>query len=175
VLWSGAPDSGWCTRTVQSPNSHSRVFAGALCYNSPDCPVCHRTVWCTSGATANSCNGWLQKLINRWTVKNSARRVRATDLEAHRTVNRTCPVWHRTVRCHKKTTVPTVDCSQTLTIGWHGGALDSLQCLSGGAPDCPVRPSTTAFSNGHLVVVGYKYPSTTTTPSIQAFWTLHSI
>jgi transposase InsO family protein len=41
--------------------------------------------------------------------------------------------------------------------------------VSGGAPYCPVRPSTTAFPNDHLVVEGYKYPPTTTTPSIQAF------
>jgi hypothetical protein len=30
--------------------------------------------------------------------------------------------------------------------------------LSGGASDCPMRPSTAAFPNGHLVVEGYKYP-----------------
>jgi hypothetical protein len=29
--------------------------------------------------------------------------------------------------------------------------------LSGGAPDCPVRPSPTAFSNGYILVGGYKY------------------
>ena len=28
-----------CTRTVQSPNNHSRVSTSALRYNSPDCPV----------------------------------------------------------------------------------------------------------------------------------------
>jgi hypothetical protein len=42
--------------------------------------------------------------------------------------------------------------------------------VSGGPPDCPVRPSTAACPNGPLVVEGYKYPPTTTTPS-----TLHSI
>ena len=41
--------------------------------------------------------------------------------------------------------------------------------VSGGAPDCPVRPSTAAIPNGCLVVEGYKYPPTTTTPSIQDF------
>jgi hypothetical protein len=51
-----------------------------------------------------------------------------------------------------------VKCSQTLTVGWRGGAPDSLQDLSGGAPDCLVRPSTAAFPNGLLVVEGYKYP-----------------
>jgi hypothetical protein len=30
--------------------------------------------------------------------------------------------------------------------------------VSGGAPDCPMRPSTAACPNGPLVVEGYKYP-----------------
>jgi hypothetical protein len=29
--------------------------------------------------------------------------------------------------------------------------------LSGGAPDCPVRPSPATFSNGYNLVGGYKY------------------
>jgi hypothetical protein len=73
-------------------------------------------------------------------------------------VNRTCPVWHRTIRCRKKTKPPTVNYSRTLTVGWRGGAPGSLHCVSGGAPDCLVRPSTAAFPNGLLVVEGYKYP-----------------
>jgi hypothetical protein len=155
---SGVPlDSVRCTRTVQSPNNHSRVSAGALRYNSPDCPVCHWTIWCTSGATTNSRNGRLQKSTDSATVKNSARQSQSAESEAHRIVNRTCPVWHRTVRCHKKTTTPTVDSSRTLTVGWCCGAPDSLRCLSGGAPDCPVRPSPAAFPNDHLVGEGYKY------------------
>jgi hypothetical protein len=36
------------------------------------------------------------------------------------------------------------------------GVPDTEQCLSGAAPDCPVRPSTAACPNGCLVVVGYK-------------------
>jgi hypothetical protein len=32
-----------------------------------------------------------------------------------------------------------------------------------------VRPSTVACPNDQLVVEGYKYPPTTTTPSIQVF------
>jgi hypothetical protein len=45
----------------------------------------------------------------------------------------------------------------------------------GGAPDCPVRPSKDSLPNGYVVVEGYKYPPTTTTPSIQVFQTSHSI
>jgi hypothetical protein len=47
--------------------------------------------------------------------------------------------------------------------------------VSGGAPDCPVRPSIDSLSNGYVVVEGYKYPPTTTTPSIQVFQTSHSL
>jgi hypothetical protein len=46
---------------------------------------------------------------------------------------------------------------------------------SGGAPDCPVRPSSAAIPNGYLVVEGYKYPPTTTTPGSQVSSTSHSI
>jgi hypothetical protein len=88
VVWrtglSGVPpDSVWCTRTVQSPNNRSRVSAGALLYNSPDCSVCHRTVWCTSGAMTNSCNGRLQKPLSQMNseeqcAQSQSRRVRGT-------------------------------------------------------------------------------------------------
>jgi hypothetical protein len=48
--------------------------------------------------------------------------------------------------------------------------------VSGGAPDCLVCPSTAAIPNGYVVVEGYKYPPTTTTPSIQvSSTTSHSI
>jgi hypothetical protein len=83
------------------------------------------------------------------------------------------------------------------------GAPDSEQYLSGAAPDCPVpveykaskgqklpnpngqklrtltdcpvRPSTTACPNSYVVVESYKYPPTTTIPSIQVSSTSHSI
>jgi hypothetical protein len=47
--------------------------------------------------------------------------------------------------------------------------------VSGGAPDCPVRPSIAEFPNGHIGGWGYKYPPTTTLQGIQAFTTSHSI
>jgi hypothetical protein len=62
VLRNGAPDWLVCQdHTAQT--IHSQVFSGALCYNSPDCPVCHQTVRCTSGATANSRNGRLWESV----------------------------------------------------------------------------------------------------------------
>jgi hypothetical protein len=56
-----------------------------------------------------------------------------------------------------RTKPPTVDQLLTLTVGWRGGAPDKEQCMSGGAPDCPVRPSPVAFPNGYKMVGGYKY------------------
>jgi hypothetical protein len=70
-------DSVRCTRTVQLQTRHLRVSEDALRYNSLDCSMCHRTVRCTSGATATSRNGRLEKLNSRATVRNSARQSRA--------------------------------------------------------------------------------------------------
>jgi hypothetical protein len=41
--------------------------------------------------------------------------------------------------------------------------------VSGGAPDCPVRHTTEALTNGHFGGWGYKYPPTTTLQCIQVF------
>jgi hypothetical protein len=166
VVWPGAPDCPVCHQTVSGAPGPYRIKLATLGFLQPRSALIHRTIRCTSGATTNSHNGRLQKLWNRWTVKNSALQSQSIESEAHQTVNRTCPMWHQTVRCHKKTTAPTVDCSQTLMVGWRGGAPDSLQGLFGGAPDCPVRPSPAASPTTCLVVEGYKYPQP---PQLQAF------
>jgi hypothetical protein len=99
VLWSGAPDSVRCTRVVQEPTNHYRGNAGALRYNSLDYPVSQRAT-ALQRATVDSDSG------------NSAAQ-RATEV-------RGAPdylVHHQTVRCHKQTKTPTINCSKTLTIG----------------------------------------------------------
>jgi hypothetical protein len=58
---SGAPDTVRCTGQSTSRTGHSWVFFSKLIrYNSPDCPVSHRTVWCANGATVSFANGLLQ-------------------------------------------------------------------------------------------------------------------
>jgi hypothetical protein len=47
-------------QAVQVQTLQLRVSRTPLRYNLPDCPVCHRTVRCTSGATASQRNGRLQ-------------------------------------------------------------------------------------------------------------------
>jgi hypothetical protein len=42
-LFGVPPDSVRCTKAVQEPSSHTRENAGALHYNSLDCPVSQRS------------------------------------------------------------------------------------------------------------------------------------
>jgi hypothetical protein len=147
---------------------HLRVSGIALRYNSPDCPVWHRTVRCANGATANCANGRLQKSTVNSEQCNCARRSQSRHQMAHRTVNRTCPVHHRTVRwptCQKL--------QRSNPNGWVTWL--AHQTVSCGAPDCPVRSSTAEIPNGHFSGWGYKYPPTTTLQGTQAFTTPHSI
>jgi hypothetical protein len=91
---------------------------------------------------------------------NSAQTVhdRATQpSEAHRTVNSTCPVRHRTIRCHKKTKLQRS--KHQNPNGWVTWLAHRI--VSGGAPDCPMRPLIAPAPTVELVVEGYKYPPTT--------------
>jgi hypothetical protein len=47
--------------------------------------------------------------------------------------------------------------------------------VSGGVPDCPVRPSTDSLPNGYVVVEGYKYPQPPPLQASKFFQTSHSI
>jgi hypothetical protein len=157
-----------CTRTVQGSTSHSRENAGVLRYNSPDYLVCHRTIrWASRQRLSNAQRSTLTVGI----VQHSAQQ--KSEPQSQKAPD--CPLWHRTVRCRKRTKLQRSIALQTLTVGWCGGAPDNAQCLFGGAPDCPMRPSPAASPMATLVVEGYKYPPTTTTSRIQVFWRSHSI
>jgi hypothetical protein len=138
------PDNVRCTRTVQLWTSHPRASQAPLRYNSPDCLVCHRTVWCTSGVTTTSAtvdyNGHLQthqctdssrrsrssrqRRTRQWTVivrggtglSGATRRQSSNDRNCHNPNSWVTWLTHRIV--------------------------------SGGALGCPVRPSTAAIPNG---------------------------
>jgi hypothetical protein len=110
---SGAPpDSVRCTRVDQLQTLHLRVFPGALRYNSPDCPVCHRTVRCTKRSNVYSCNGRLHSAL---TELQFATEVRACAKGAPNSEQclfgaaLDCPV-HQDVRA------PTVETVRTLTV-----------------------------------------------------------
>jgi hypothetical protein len=125
--------------------------------------VGHRTVWC-----AKRSNGRVQRLADTATVRRQFAQSQSKRYKAHRTVNSDCLVHHRTVRW-----------SQLSELQWSNpnGWVTWLahRTVSGGAPDCPVRPSTDSLPNDHFGGWGYKYPPTTTIQGIQVFQTSHSI
>jgi hypothetical protein len=82
--------------------------------------------------------------------------------KAHRTVNSTCPVQHRTVRCPSLTELQRSNPNGWVTWLAH-------RTVSDGALDCPVRPSTDSLPNDLFGGWGYKYPPTTTLQGIQVF------
>jgi hypothetical protein len=155
VPWSGTPDSVRCPRTVQSQTRHSRVSPGALRYNSSDCPMWQRS------------NGYpAQRSTATDTLQcYNARTVRAEVIAVVRGApdNEQCmsgaapdcsvPLKDKASNGQK---LPNTNGLVTWLMHW---------TVSGGAPDCLVRPSTAATPNGCLVVEGYKYPQP---PPLQA-------
>jgi hypothetical protein len=62
-----------------------------------------------------------------------------------------CPVAHRTVRWPHMSELQRSNPNGWVTWLAH-------RTVSGGTPDCPVRPSTDNLPNGHFGGWGYKYP-----------------
>jgi hypothetical protein len=88
--------------------------------------------------------------------------------KAHRTVNRTCPVHHQTIRWPHMSELQQSNPNDWLTWLAH-------RTVSDGAPDCLVRPSTAAFPNDHFDGWGYKYPQPPTLQGNPSFQPTHSI
>jgi hypothetical protein len=137
----------WHTRLSGVPGPY-RTEPATLGFQKAHSAIIHQTIRCAtvlSGAPAerrlSSTTVDCKKSADSATVKNSERQSQSVESEAHRTVNKTCSVWHRTVRCHMKTTTPTVDYSQTLMVGWRGGAPDSVRWRTG--------PSSAPIDSSH--------------------------
>jgi hypothetical protein len=82
--------------------------------------------------------------------------------KAHRTVNSDYLVRHRTVRWPNLS-----ELQSSIPNGWVTWL--AHRTVSGGAPDCPVRPSTDSLPNGHFGGQGYKYPQPPPLQGIQVF------
>jgi hypothetical protein len=125
-----------CTREDRLQTLHLRVFQAHLRYNSPDCPVCHRTVRCASGATATCAQrSTLQSEQCKSDVRADGQR--GTGLSD---VAPDYPVPHEDKASNGR---PAPSPNERMT--WrHTG-------------HCLVRPSPAAFSNGYNLVGGYKY------------------
>jgi hypothetical protein len=118
--WSGAPDSVRCTRANQLElftfgflRRSSAIIHRTIRCAIEQCPVHHRTVRCTSGATA-ICAQRSTLQSEHWNSDVRAASQRGTGLSG---ATPDCPVRHRTVRCHMRTKPPTVDRFKALTVG----------------------------------------------------------
>jgi hypothetical protein len=155
---------------TQRPTLHLREFSEELRYNSPDCPVHHRTV---SGAPRKS-NSELASFGNPLRYNSPDCSV------SHQTVSGA----HRTVRCDSGATATsraTVDCNALNarlrakrnraraggTPDSQAGPQDRAATVEpqrsadvAGAPDCPVRHATAAFQRPFLVVGARNTPTT---------------
>jgi hypothetical protein len=89
-------------------------------------------------------NGRLQKALNALQCAPKSEQSQ----KAHRTVNSACPV-------AQMSEAPTVRIQRP--------------CDVAGAPDCPVRHTTAASTNGYFGGWGYKYPQPPTIHCIQVF------
>jgi hypothetical protein len=152
VPWSGALDCLVCHQTVsgapsdsvrctREPNSELATFGNSGSRSA----IIHRTVRCASGVTATK-RQWSSATNNKCaTVCACACRSQDRRQKAHRTMNSDCPVHHRTVRWPS---------CQKLQRSEPNGRVTWLAHLtvSGGAPDCPVRHATAAFTKAILVV-----------------------
>jgi hypothetical protein len=96
----------------------------------------HRTVRCNSGATATSRQRSPATAIN---ARQSAQ-TSGTPILAHRTLNSTCPVRHRTSRRAQKS-----ELQRSESNGFGDVA---------GAPDCPVHHTTDSLHQRSCLVVG---------------------
>jgi hypothetical protein len=124
-----------------------RVFQAQLRYNSPDCSVWHQTVWCTSGATTIYAqrSTLTDKQYSTASRQKSEQKVRGAP---------DCPVPHEDKASNGRPAP-----SPNNRVMWRrtGHYPVAHRTLSDGAPDCSVRPSPAAFSNGYNLVGGYKY------------------
>jgi hypothetical protein len=131
--------------------------------SAPDCPVCHRTVSGAPGPynTKLFTFGFLQcrSAIIHWTVQCT------TGLSVHQRSNG----YQRNGRLQWTPANATVRGQFARKSEQPPEAHRTVNST------CPVRPSTVATPTVVFVVEGYKYPLTTSTPTIQAFITLHSM
>jgi hypothetical protein len=123
-----------------------------LRYNSPDMSGVHRTVRCSCGATAISApTATCSAFIARQRAQKSG-----TPILAHRTLNSTCSVRHRTSRRAQKTELQR---SNSNDFGDVAGAPD----MSG------VHRTVRCTTRQSAPPKGYKYPQPPTIHCIQVF------
>jgi hypothetical protein len=150
-----------CHRTVSGAPGRSTPNLPPLGFWDCLSAIIHQTVRCAKRSNGYNANGCLQKVNSELQCGLHAQKSEQAQM-AHRTVNRTCPMHHWTVRWPHLSELQRSNPNGWVTWLAH-------RTVSGGAPEGPVRPSTAAFPNGHFGGWGYKYPQPPTLQSIQVF------
>jgi hypothetical protein len=129
------PDNVRCTR---DSNSELLTFGNSEARSA----IIHRTVRCSTGLSdvpgeqqLLRANGRLQEALNALQCAPESEQSQM----AHRTLNSACPVHHRTVRWPRRQKIQRSESNGQVTWQAH-------RIVSGGAPDCPVRHATAAFT-----------------------------
>jgi hypothetical protein len=135
-----------CHRTVSGAPGRITLNCSASGFWKLLSAIIHRTVRCSTGLFGVPRRQRLARQRSTAKVNSEQCELRAQSQsrrqKAHWTVNRTYPVHHRTVRwpsCQKL--------QRSNPNGWVTWL--AHRTVSGGAPDCPVRPSTVEFPNHH--------------------------
>jgi hypothetical protein len=129
------PDSVRCTR---DSNSELLTFGNSGGRSA----IIHWTVWWRTGPSGVPAK---QRLLQRQrspaTAINALQCAQKSGMrqKAHRIVYRTCPVHHRNVRWPIRQKLQWSESNDQVTWQAH-------RTVSGGAPDCPVRHATAAFT-----------------------------
>jgi hypothetical protein len=126
--------------------------------------VSHRTVRCASRATATSRQRPTATALNALQCAPESEHAQ----KGHRTVYRTCPVYHRTAQRPHQSELQWSKPNGRLTWLAH-------RTVSSGAPDCPVRHATDSLPTITFGGWGYKYPNHPTFNGIQVFPTSHTL
>jgi hypothetical protein len=139
-----------CHRTVSSAPGKIDFKLFTFGFSRRTSAKIHRTVRCTSGATA-TCAQRSTLQSEQWISDVRAASQRGTGLSG---ATPDCPVPHEDKASNGR---PAPTLTNRLTWRLTGHYPVAHRTLSGGAPDCPMCPSPADFSNGHILFGGYKY------------------
>jgi hypothetical protein len=140
--------------------------------------IIHRTIRCSTGLSGAPSGATTTAPTVVCKSEQCAWIVRGQFAQSQSSARRRTGQWTMPVRCGTRLSgAPRCQSSNGQNRQNSNGWVTWLvhRTVSGGTPDCPMRPSTGSLPNSWIGGWGYKYPPTTTSTTIQAFTTPHSI
>jgi hypothetical protein len=150
VPWSGAPDYPVCHRTLSGAPGRIDLKLFSFGFPRRSSAIIHWIVRCATVLSSAPAEQRLSARNGRLCKVNSA--IQISEQKVRGAPD--CPVSHEDKASNGRS-APNPNGRMTWRRTRHCPV--AHQTLSGGAPDCPVRPSPAAFPNGYNLVGGYKY------------------